>query len=94
MTFVLSEIDKSADKGVWLAPCAEVAGKRVIYSGTGALDQDIDDVRCFGEAMEKGVKKALAAGCRSPLLVSSLASAKFFLNFENLNQIYLPHLTA
>jgi len=73
----VAEIDKSADKGVWLAPCADVAGKRVIYSGTGALDQDIDDVRCFGEAMEKGVKKALAAGCRSPLLAFGNGTEEF-----------------
>jgi len=68
----VAEVDKSADGGCFLAPAgADVAGKRVVYSGTGALDQDIDDVRRFGEAMEKGIKRALQAGAKRPLLAMS-----------------------
>lgn len=67
---VMADVDKSADSGVFLAPAADVSGKRVVFSGTGPLDQDIDDVRRFGEAMEKGIKRALQAGCKAPLLVS------------------------
>ena len=67
---VMADVDKSADTGCFLAPASDVSGKRVVYSSTGPLDQDIDDVRRFGEAMEKGVKRALQAGCKAPLLVS------------------------
>jgi len=65
---VVAEVDKSADSSVFLAPCPDLPAKRVVYSGTGALDQDIDDVRRFGEAMEKGVERALKAGCKRPVV--------------------------
>ncbi|XP_012287686.1 putative aminopeptidase W07G4.4 isoform X2 [Orussus abietinus] len=43
--------------------------KRLIYSPTGPLNLDYDDVRSFAEAAAKGVKRALKAGVKSPLLV-------------------------
>jgi len=64
----VAAVDKSADSGVFVAPCPDLPAKRVVYSGTGALDQDIDDVRRFEDAMEKGVKRALQAGCKSPVV--------------------------
>ncbi|OAD55072.1 Putative aminopeptidase W07G4.4 [Eufriesea mexicana] len=41
--------------------------KRLIYSPTGPLNMDYDDVRSFGEAATKGVERALKAGVRCPL---------------------------
>jgi len=64
----VASVDKAADSGVFVAPCPDLPAKRVVYSGTGALDQDIDDVRRFEDAMEKGVKRALQAGCKSPVV--------------------------
>ncbi|XP_033209071.1 putative aminopeptidase W07G4.4 isoform X1 [Belonocnema kinseyi] len=43
--------------------------KRLIYSPTGPLNLDYHDVRSFGEAATKGIKRALKAGVRCPLLV-------------------------
>ncbi|XP_043601408.1 putative aminopeptidase W07G4.4 [Bombus pyrosoma] len=42
--------------------------KRLIYSPTGPLNMDYHDVRSFAEAATKGVKRALKAGVRCPLL--------------------------
>jgi len=65
----VAEVDAGANGGCFVAPAGpEVPGKRVVYSGTGALDQDIDDVRRFGDAMERGIKRALQAGSKAPLL--------------------------
>ena len=65
----ITTLDKSADDGVFLAPCNELPSKRVIYSSTGKLDKDIDNVRRFEDAVEKGIKKSLAAGSKNLLLV-------------------------
>ncbi|XP_046609232.1 putative aminopeptidase W07G4.4 isoform X1 [Neodiprion virginianus] len=43
--------------------------KRLIYSPTGPLNMDYHDVRSFAEAATEGVKRALKAGVRCPLLV-------------------------
>ncbi|KAK2579907.1 hypothetical protein KPH14_007587 [Odynerus spinipes] len=42
--------------------------KRLIYSPTGPLNMDYHDVRSFAEAATKGIKRALKAGVRCPLL--------------------------
>lgn len=49
--------------------CSDLPSKRLIYVPTGPVTRDYDDVRRFQEAAEKGIKRALAAGCKSPLLV-------------------------
>ncbi|XP_032663447.1 putative aminopeptidase W07G4.4 isoform X1 [Odontomachus brunneus] len=43
--------------------------KRLIYSPTGTINMDYHDVRSYGEAAEQGMKRALQAGVRRPLLV-------------------------
>ncbi|XP_075236370.1 dipeptidase B [Lycorma delicatula] len=42
---------------------------RLIYSPTGPLNLDYQDVRSLGEAANKGISRALKAGAKSPLLV-------------------------
>lgn len=49
--------------------CEELPSKRLVFAPTGPVTRDYDDVRCFQEAAIKGIKKALSAGCRAPLLV-------------------------
>jgi leucyl aminopeptidase len=49
--------------------CPELPSRRLIYAPTGPVTRDYDDVRRFQEAAEKGVKRALSAGCKAPLLV-------------------------
>ncbi|WKY11258.1 hypothetical protein Q1695_003096 [Nippostrongylus brasiliensis] len=43
---------------------------RLVLSGTGPVTRDIDDVRRFQTAARSGVKLALAAGFKSPLLIT------------------------
>jgi len=65
----LIAVDASAEnKGCSLVPVS-LPAKRLIYSSTGPLDRDYDDLRRFSEAAEAGVKRALAAGARAPLLL-------------------------
>lgn len=68
----LSEVmalDKSAGgKACSLVPVS-LPAKRLIFSGTGPIDRDYDDLRAFSEAGEAGIKRALSAGSRAPLLL-------------------------
>jgi len=41
---------------------------RVIYSPTGPMNKDYSDIRSFAESAEKGIKRALTAGVKRPLL--------------------------
>merc|ERR1711892_222441 len=43
--------------------------KRLVFSPTGPIDRDYDDLRRFAEAAQKGVKKALGAGSKHPLVM-------------------------
>ncbi|KAL0105085.1 hypothetical protein PUN28_016616 [Cardiocondyla obscurior] len=45
-----------------------LAAKRLIYSPTGPLNMDYHDVRSFAEAATAGIKRALKAGVKCPLL--------------------------
>ena len=42
--------------------------KRLVFSPTGPLNRDYDDVRRFSDAATAGVKRALATGARCPLV--------------------------
>jgi len=42
--------------------------KRLVFSPTGPLDRDYDDLRRYAEAAEAGMKRARAAGSKRPLL--------------------------
>ncbi|XP_077991956.1 putative aminopeptidase W07G4.4 isoform X2 [Glandiceps talaboti] len=65
----LKKIDASVEKDVVIASLGDHPAKRVIFSPTGPLNRDYDDVRSFGDAAGKGIKRALKAGCKTPLLV-------------------------
>jgi len=60
-------IDKSGENGVFMVPC-DLPAKKIIFSGTGTLLNEWDDVRNFAVAAKAGVKKALDSGSKSPLL--------------------------
>jgi len=60
-------IDQGAQSSGCLVPVA-LPCKRLVYSPTGPLDRDYDDHRRFAEAAANGIKKALAAGAKHPLL--------------------------
>jgi leucyl aminopeptidase len=65
-----SAIDAAAGHGeVVVVPCSELPSGRIIFAPTGPLTRDYDDVRRFGDAAVKGIKRALSAGCKAPLLI-------------------------
>jgi len=65
----LFAVDAGAEKkGCSLVPVS-LPAKRLVYSATGPLDRDYDDLRRFSEAGAAGMKRALAAGAKAPLLL-------------------------
>ncbi|XP_043537305.1 putative aminopeptidase W07G4.4 [Chiloscyllium plagiosum] len=62
-------IDASVEKEVVLANAPDFPGARVIFSPTGPLNRDYDDVRRFSDAAVVGIKRALKSGMMKPLLV-------------------------
>jgi len=56
-------------KGCTLVP-VDLPAKRLVYSNTGPVDRDYDDLRSFRDAGFAGVKRAIAAGAKRPLLVA------------------------
>jgi len=60
-------VDKSAEAGVFVVPC-DLPAKKIVFSGTGALLNDWDDVRNYAVAAKAGIKKAIDTGSKAPLL--------------------------
>ncbi|XP_015758531.1 PREDICTED: putative aminopeptidase W07G4.4 [Acropora digitifera] len=86
-----AKVDKAVGVDTLLFPCKETS---MVYSPTGPVNRDYDDVRRFGDAASKGIKRALKAGSESPLLVT--IPGKTFPNSWSvsllgaLNELYLP----
>jgi leucyl aminopeptidase len=76
----LLDVDPSSGSSVTfvLAPEGTAPGRRLVASPTGPLDRDYDDVRRISDAVDKGVRRARAAGSVRPLLVLSPALAAAF----------------
>lgn len=51
--------------------------KKLVYSPTGPLDKDYDDVRTFADAAIRGIKRVLKAGGKSPVLAVINSNPKF-----------------
>ena len=66
-----SKLNKSFDKGaVSLIQTDKVPSTRLIYSSTGPVNTDFDDVRKYITAAQKAVSSAIGYGVKSPLLVT------------------------
>jgi leucyl aminopeptidase len=66
-------LDARAGSELMVIPGPELPGGRVIWSPTGPLGRDHDDVRAFGDAARRAAVRACAAGSRRPLLVVGAA---------------------
>ncbi|AWL10964.1 Leucyl aminopeptidase [Saliniradius amylolyticus] len=64
-------IDSRVGQEPLLLISSDIAGGRLIYSPTGPLERDYDDVRRFGDAAKAAAKIALDAGARHPVMVLS-----------------------
>ncbi|CAF0753980.1 unnamed protein product [Adineta steineri] len=65
-----NQLNKKFDKEITLTINNTVPGKRLIYSPTGKINRDYDDVRRFTDAASAGMKKALSLGAKSPLIAT------------------------
>lgn len=64
------EVDPKAEEEVFLLGLSDkFPVRRLVFSPTGPLNRDYDDVRAFVDAACKGVKRATAAGSSRPLVV-------------------------
>lgn len=63
-----NEIDSSVSKEGVVLP-TNLPSKRLVFSPTGPLNRDYDDVRRYADSAAKGIKRAISAGSTSPLLV-------------------------
>lgn len=62
------ELDKSVAKQPSVVAISGHALKRAVFSPTGPLNRDYDDVRRYGDAATAGMKRALEAGMKKPVL--------------------------
>ncbi|XP_062613205.1 putative aminopeptidase W07G4.4 [Saccostrea cucullata] len=89
-----AKIDSAYNKEVVLIDTDAVPSRRLIFAPTGPLDRDYDDVRRFADAAEKGIKRALQAGCKRPLLVrpvdNSFPKAGSVTTLGCLSALYVP----
>lgn len=64
------EVDPKAEEEVFVLGLSDkFPVRRLVFSPTGPLNRDYDDVRAFVDAACKGVKRATAAGSSRPLVV-------------------------
>ncbi|XP_012938616.1 putative aminopeptidase W07G4.4 [Aplysia californica] len=91
----------AADKVFGTSPAVTltdvVASKRLVYASVGSLEGDENDVRTFAEAAARGVRRALLAGSKRPLLVCApppgdkrYTSAFFVAVLGVLQELYQP----
>uniref|UniRef100_A0AAR5P683 Cytosol aminopeptidase domain-containing protein n=2 Tax=Dendroctonus ponderosae TaxID=77166 RepID=A0AAR5P683_DENPD len=87
------ELDPALKTELALLP-VQLPAKRFIYSPTGPVDPDYDDVRVFQTAGAAGIKRALKAGSKRPLLVleenQTFANGPLVTLLEVLRSLYTP----
>jgi len=87
-----ASVDISAETGVFVVPC-DLPARKIVFSGTGTMLNDWDDVRNYANAAKAGVKKALDTGSKSPLLyfnVTKYPQADVVSILGALEAIYVP----
>lgn len=87
----LTKIDEAAETTVAVLE-VELPAARLVYSPTGPLNPDYDDVRSYEDAAEKGIKRALKAGIKEPLLLLPHAekSVQLVTLLGALKALYVP----
>ncbi|XP_070540425.1 putative aminopeptidase W07G4.4 [Ptychodera flava] len=92
----LKENDKSVEKDVvfTILQGEPFNNQRLVFSPTGPLDRDYDDVRRYSDAALTGIERALKAGCKAPLLVSppnaSFTQSQVAAALGALRAVYVP----
>jgi leucyl aminopeptidase len=91
-----SKINASLDKcTVSLIPTDAVSSHRLFYSSTGTVNTDFDDVRRYQKASTAGVKAAVSAGVKFPLLITipyeRFSQAELVSAVGGLHSAYTPY---
>jgi len=88
-------VSPDAAKAGCVVPAPGLAGGRVVLAPTGPLDRDYDDARRWAEAGAEGVRRAIKAGAKSPVLAvffpPSWPSAPLLALLGALDAAYVPH---
>lgn len=89
-----AKIDRKSTCDVTVLKVDALPSKRLIFSPTGPLNRDYDDVRRFSDAADKGIKRCLQAGGKAPILVRapdrSFKNADLVTVLGALHAIYVP----
>ncbi|XP_072027911.1 putative aminopeptidase W07G4.4 [Amphiura filiformis] len=89
-----SQIDSAVCKEVVLLPLGTHSAKRLVYAPTGPLNRDYDDVRRFGDAAGVGIKRAIRAGMKKPMLIcvphEAFPEAKLACLLGAFQSLYVP----
>lgn len=89
-----AETDKTVSDQVTVLRVDELHGKRLVFAPTGPITRDYDDVRRFGEAAFKAVKRALAMDCKNLLLIEpgceTYKNARLVSVLGALHALYVP----
>ncbi|KAF7638486.1 CYTOSOL_AP domain-containing protein [Meloidogyne graminicola] len=82
--------------GDWLIHAEQIPSKRIIYSSTGPINNDFDDVRKYLKAGISAGNRFLSTGARSPLLITlptdRFPNAQLTSSIGFLHSLYTPLL--
>uniref|UniRef100_UPI00358F6852 putative aminopeptidase W07G4.4 n=1 Tax=Myxine glutinosa TaxID=7769 RepID=UPI00358F6852 len=89
-----AKFDAACGEEIVILQCPKLISQRLVFSPTGPLNWDYDDIRLFSDAACAGVKRALKAGVTKPLLVcppdSLYANATMVATLGALHATYVP----
>jgi len=82
------KVDASVGSDVTFHHSKEAPGNRLIISSTGKTNRDIDDIRCWADAIQAGIQRAQKAGSVAPvILIPALASDKLTQTHDNILKV-------
>ncbi|XP_044754296.1 putative aminopeptidase W07G4.4 isoform X2 [Coccinella septempunctata] len=62
------ELDNGLRTEAGVIPVPDSKVKRIVFSPTGCVDEDYDDVRCFRKAANIAIRRAIKAGVQKPMV--------------------------
>ncbi|KAI8922346.1 hypothetical protein DFJ77DRAFT_506125 [Powellomyces hirtus] len=98
-----SKADASFGKGVSFVCSPDAPGSRIVFSATGSLHGDVDDVRRYSDAARAGLARTRAAGVKRPIVLlcgtpstgaSSVATARVKRDYAKFVEVTLLGLLA
>ncbi|KAM9743258.1 putative aminopeptidase W07G4.4 [Menidia menidia] len=89
-----SSVDSGLGEEVVVLKVPGLPGNRLVFSSTGPVNRDYDDIRRFSDAAVNGMKRALKAGMQRPLLVcpphANYKNSTLVAAMGGLHALYMP----